>query len=110
MQMIKSKRFTWTRLQRMLTHIYTGFTWEQLGRSELPTYIRPLGMSKSGQTYLQSIKKNLQLPLVSRVAASKENEMLELDIKAANLYYLGLQTTASQKMIGNDYSTIPIFR
>ncbi len=110
MHSIKSKRFTWTRIQRMLTHIYTGFTREQLKQFNLPTYIRPLGMSKNGQAYLQSIKKDLQLPLISRVAASKGNDMLELDIKVTNLYYLGLQTTTSQKLIGNDYRTIPIIR
>ncbi|TQR17833.1 nucleotidyltransferase [Psychrobacillus vulpis] len=110
MQQIKSKRFTWTRIQRMLTHIYTEFTWEQLKNMDLPTYIRPLAMNKNGQAYLQSIKKNLQIPLVSRVAACKDNNMLELDLRATNLYYLGLQTDYGQKMIGSDYKITPIIR
>lgn len=110
MLQIKSKRFTWTRLQRMLTHIYTEFTWEQLKMTDLPTYIRPLAMNRSGQNYLQSIKKELPLPLVSRVAAFKEIDMLGLDIKASNLYYLGLQTDYAQKMIGSDYSITPIIQ
>ncbi|MER2263471.1 MAG: nucleotidyltransferase family protein, partial [Psychrobacillus sp.] len=75
---------------------------------DYPTYIRPLAMSQTGQNYLQSIKKDLQLPLVSRVAASKENIQLQLDIKAANLYYLGLQTKFGSSMIGSEYSKIPI--
>lgn len=91
----------------MLTHIYTDFTWEQLRAIEYPTYIRPLAMSSSGQAYLQSIKKDLQLPLVSRVAASKENILLQLDIKAANLYYLGLQTNYGASMVGSDFRQIP---
>ncbi len=107
MHTIKSKRYTWTRIQRMLTHIFTGFTWEQLAEVNFPTYLRPLGMSKNGQTYLNSIKKDLQLPLVSRVAASKD-PLLQMDIKAANLYYAGLQSTISHQMIGSDYSTKPI--
>lgn len=108
MQQIKSKRFTWTRIQRMLTHIYIGFTWNELKQMDLPTYIRPLAMSRNGQAYLNSLKKDLQLPLISRVAAHKENEMLMLDLKAANLYYLGLQSTFAQKMIGSDYRIAPI--
>ena len=59
MEKIKSKRFTWTRIQRMLTHIFTEFTWKQLRETELPTYIRPLGMNKKGQAYLQIDKKRL---------------------------------------------------
>lgn len=108
MEKIKSKRFTWTRIQRMLTHIFTEFTWEQLREAELPTYIRPLGMNKKGQAYLQTIKKDLQLPLISRVAASKENILLQLDIKASNLYYLGLQSPFGQRMIGSDFRISPI--
>lgn len=108
MEKIKSKRFTWTRIQRMLTHIFNDFTWKQLKETELPTYIRPLGMNERGQAYLQSIKKDLQLPLVSRVAASKENKLLQLDIKAANLYYLGLQSSFGQQMVGSDFRIAPI--
>ena len=39
---IKSKRFTRTRIQRMLTHIFTGFTWQQLKSFEQPGYLRLL--------------------------------------------------------------------
>lgn len=108
MQQIKSKRFTWTRIQRMLTHIYTDFTWNQLRKIDFPTYIRPLAMNKNGQAYLQSIKKDLQLPLVSRVAASKKDTQLQLDIKAADLYYLGLQSSYGESMVGSDFRIAPI--
>lgn len=108
MQQIKSKRFTWTRIQRMLTHIYTNFTWNQLREIDFPTYIRPLAMNKNGQAYLQSIKKDLQLPLVSRVAASKKDTQLQLDIKAADLYYLGLQSSYGESMVGSDFRIAPI--
>ncbi|MCZ8539428.1 nucleotidyltransferase [Psychrobacillus psychrodurans] len=110
MQQIKSKRFTWTRIQRMLTHIYTDFTWDQLRDIDLPTYIRPLAMNKKGQAYLQSIKKELQLPLISRVAASKNDKQLQLDIKAADLYYLGLQSSFGQSMVGSDFRNAPIIQ
>ena len=57
MEKIKSKRYTWTRLQRMLTHIYTGFTKEQLQSFDVPSSIRLLGMSTKGQRYLGMHKK-----------------------------------------------------
>lgn len=110
MHQIKSKRFTWTRIQRMLTHIYTDFTWDQLRESDLPAYIRPLAMNKKGQAYLQSMKKDLQLPLISRVAASKHDKQLQLDIKAADLYYLGLQSSYGQSMVGSDFRIAPIIQ
>lgn len=86
---IKSKRFTRTRVQRMLTHIYTGFTWEQLHSFEKPSYLRLLGMSEKGRSYLNQQKKNIELPLISR-AADLNDPMGKLDIHASSMYLMGM--------------------
>ncbi|WP_342472904.1 nucleotidyltransferase [Metasolibacillus sp. FSL H7-0170] len=103
MNKIKSKRYTWTRLQRMLTHIYTGITKQQLHAYTEPSYIRLLGMTESGQHYLSMHKKHMILPLVSRVAAM-QNDMLTLDIRATTIYQQGL----TSRGIGDDYNIPPI--
>ncbi|EPD52899.1 hypothetical protein HMPREF1210_01279 [Paenisporosarcina sp. HGH0030] len=107
MSRVKSKRYTWTRIQRMLTHIYTGFTWESLKEHQKPTYLRVLGMTQNGQKYLSEKKKNLSLPLVSRVAATKDS-LLDLDIHASDLYQLGLQSPKIKQPVGMDYRKPPI--
>ncbi len=107
MEVVKSKRYTWTRIQRMLTHIYTGFTWDDLKQASSPTYLRLLGMTEMGQRYLNEHKKNLSLPLVSRVGAVKDS-MLSHDIKATDLYTLGIQSHAFNQPIGRDYRQPPI--
>lgn len=109
MSIVKSKRYTWTRIQRMLTHIYTGFTWEDLRDHKEPTYIRLLGMTKTGQQYLNENKKNLSLPLVSRVAATKDS-LLTYDIHATDMYMLGLQSSTIHDPIGLDYRNPPILK
>ncbi|MCM3386649.1 nucleotidyltransferase [Ureibacillus chungkukjangi] len=106
MNQIKSKRYTWTRLQRMVTHIYTGITKEQLHNSKMPSYIRLLGMTKNGQAYLSQNKKQFQLPLISRVASTND-PMLQLDIRATDMYALGVEL-ALGKQIASDYQTPPI--
>ncbi len=106
MNALKSKRYTWTRLQRMLTHIYTGITKEQLHAHTEPSFIRILGMTKTGQQYISSIKKSLSLPLISRVAAVND-PILEIDLRATEMYQLGI-TQFSNKKIGEDYKTPPI--
>lgn len=103
---IKSKRYTWTRLQRMLTHIFTGITKDELHQFKHPTYIRLLGMTKNGQAYLSERKKNLKLPIISRVAQAKD-QMLQIDIRASEMYALGVELF-SQKKIDGDYKTPPI--
>ena len=104
MSIVKSKRYTWTRIQRMLTHIYTGFTWEDLKQHKEPSYLRLLGMSQAGQHYLNATKKNLPLPLISRVAATKDS-LISYDIHATDMYMLGLQLGTP---IGMDYQVPPI--
>ena len=103
---LKSKRYTWTRLQRMLAHIYTGITKEQLQAFTSPSYIRLLGMTTEGQRYLSVNKKNIELPLISRVASTKD-EMLALDMQATTMYGLGMELFSKQK-IDEDLKTPPI--
>lgn len=106
MNHIKSKRYTWTRLQRMLTHILTGITKEQLHRYSSPTYIRLLGMTSKGQQYLSEKKSEFDLPLISRVASTKD-ELLKIDIRATEIYSQGIQFISNKKIDG-DYKTPPI--
>lgn len=103
MKKVKSKRYTWTRIQRMLTHIFTNFTWSQLKSMDTPRYIRILGMNQNGQKYLSERKKSMSLPLISRAASSKEPMLLQ-DIKATDLYMLGL----GKNKMGLDYRIPPI--
>lgn len=103
---IKSKRYTWTRLQRMLTHILTGITKKELFAEKNPSYIRLLGMTQKGQQYLSLNKKHFTLPLISRVASLKDPILL-LDIRASFIYGEGVKLISNKKIDG-DYKTPPI--
>ena len=103
MHRVKSKRYTWTRIQRMLTPIFTNFTWQQLHSSNRPSYIRLLGMSKNGQHYLSERKKLFTLPVISRAASSSDSMLLQ-DIHATDLYMLAL----GKNKMGMDYKIPPI--
>lgn len=108
METMKTKRYTWTRLQRISTQILLNVQREQihaLGRK--PLYIRLLGMSHHGQKYLRTIKKDLQIPLISKVSA-QQNQMLALDIKATHMYAMGLPEPYRTKMRDLDYRQPPI--
>ncbi|GIN74389.1 UPF0348 protein YlbM [Bacillus sp. J14TS2] len=108
MEIMKTKRYTWTRLQRISTQILLNIQKEQindLGRK--PQYIRLLGMSHVGQKYLRSIKKDLQIPLIAKVSA-QQNQMLALDIKATHMYAQGLPEPYRTKMRDLDYRQPPI--
>lgn len=107
MDAVKSKRYTWTRIQRMLTHILTGFTKEMRSKMEKPSYLRLLGMTNEGRSYLSGRKKNLGLPLISKVA-SFSDPALKMDISASDIYALALGKGSDHSKIGLDYVTSPI--
>ncbi len=82
LEKIKSKRYTYNRLRRMLTHIFLGLTKE---KNTLPiSYIRILGFSKKGQDYLKKEKDYFQK--ITHI--DKESEQYKLEITASLLYDL----------------------
>jgi predicted nucleotidyltransferase len=110
METIKTKRYTWTRLQRACTHVLTNTTKDVMKRvtaDKKATYIRLLGMSQTGRTYLQKNKKEFTLPVISKLA-SFSNEMLQLDIKAAHTYGMVLNEPTRSSWLHSEYSTPPL--
>ncbi|KXH79883.1 hypothetical protein AU377_10415 [Sporosarcina sp. HYO08] len=104
MNEVKSKRYTWTRIQRMLTHIFTGFTYSMRKNSEKPAYLRLLGMTPKGRSYLNETKKELKLPIISRAAAFSDPSFT-FDTQAADLYMLGI---GEANKVGMDYQMHPV--
>lgn len=92
---LKTKRYTWTRLQRILSYILLNYSAEMARHFDLsgPLYIRILGMSNNGRKLLKTIKKEARLPVITRTAPVIKDgglpaEMLSLDIKATDIYTL----------------------
>lgn len=79
---IKSKRYTYNRLRRMLTHILIGIKKED---ANLPlNYIRLLGFNKIGQNYINRIKKKTTLPILTKI--SEFDICRSIEIKASIIY------------------------
>lgn len=107
MEQVKSKRFTWTRIQRMLAHIFTNFTAQQQKSEISPSYIRILGMTEKGQSYLNENKKHFKLPIISKVG-KVSNEMLLHDCHATTMYMAALSPNNISKWQQLDWKTPPI--
>lgn len=110
MEQIKTKRYTWTRLQRLCTHILTNTTKKEMApvlQNPQATYIRLLGMSEKGQVYLNHIKKDLDLPLVSTLS-KHEDPLLTLDERAADCYALGYPEDLRTEKLQEEYGMPPI--
>lgn len=106
---VKTKRYTWTRLQRMCVHILMSTLQTDLDRlvENTPHYLRLLGMTEKGQFYLKKHKSSFTLPLVSKLSSCTESGIAD-DIKASNLYALGLTGQAQLELLKKDFTEPPI--
>jgi predicted nucleotidyltransferase len=109
MERIKTKRYTWTRLQRLCVHILTNAKKAEMSMAEeKAAYLRLLGMTTAGKTYLNERKKDFSLPLVAKASSFKGRE-IALDIKAARIYAMGLPTPHKAKLLQQEFQQPPIF-
>ena len=84
---IKSKKDTYNKISRMLLHILCNFTKEIADKFKDITYVRVLGFNKNGKNYLNSIKKDLDVPIISKITREKDL-MLEFEINTTKIYDL----------------------
>ena len=93
---IKSKRYTQNKITRMLIHILCNFTKEKAKKMKKITYIRILGLNEKGRKYLNIIKKDLEIPLISKITREKD-KMLELEIETTKIYDLPYEENLEKK-------------
>src|SRR5690625_1877760 len=95
MTLLKTKRYTWTRLQRMFVHILTNTKKVEikqvLDTNRVP-YIRILGLTKTGQSYINKQKKEMEIPIFTQMSRDLP-PMLQMEEKASQAYYSILSHT-----------------
>lgn len=86
---IKSKRYTYTRISRLLCQYFVGFDsfdTETLRTMPCP-YARVLGFNEKGKSVLKSIKDNSSIPLYSKMP-KELSTTLKLDLQSTKAYSL----------------------
>lgn len=81
---IKTKRYTYNKIQRMLTHILCNFTKEE-AKNINNEYIRILGFSNIGKKYLNKIKKELKLPIIFNYK-NRISKILDIEFRTTCVY------------------------
>ncbi len=95
---VKSKRYTYNKISRMLLHILVGFTKDDAKKFKTINYIRILGFNDKGQNYLKKIKKDVDIPILSKF--ERNNEMLNFELKSTIIYSI---PTNDDKLILEEY-------
>ncbi len=106
---IKTKRYTYNKLNRMFNHIICNFTKDEATRLNEIEYIRILGFSYKGQDYLNKIKKDIDLPIITNFS-SINSEMLDIEMRVTACYSSVLNEKDKTKLIESEYKNPPIIR
>ena len=99
---IKTKRYTYNKILRMLNYIIVGFKKEDNVYYVKTNYIRILGFNKAGQKHLNSIKKDIKIPIISNY-----NDILTLENKVTYIYSLIINNNS---LIEQEYKNKPILK
>lgn len=106
---IKTKRYTYNKIKRMLTHILCDFTKEEANRNKNSEYVRVLGFNQKGRIYLNSIKKESILPIIT--GYSKQNsEILEIEKRVSSIYFLVFKQKNKNYLLELEYKHKPIIK
>lgn len=100
---VKTKRYTWTRLQRLATYLLLNVSEDDIHQVWDDSYIRVLGFTETGRQFLNQEKNKSQLPIITKINQKNEKQ-LSLDIRAGKIYQL-----VDELKMEQDYYRSPIY-
>ncbi|TLS49897.1 nucleotidyltransferase [Paenibacillus antri] len=107
---LKTKRYTRTKLQRMLAAVYLEHAKDATSGAALrggAPYLRVLGFTEAGRALLSRMKREAGAPVVTNVGAAEPHPLLALDAAATAAYALGYETSGPDDWFA-DYYKPPI--
>lgn len=104
---IKTKRYTYNKMNRMFLHILCNFKKEDREQFQHIEYIRILGFSSAGRNHLKEIKNQVSVPIISNYSSLKNN-MLDFEFRATCVYASPLPEEEKIALIKAEYQTVPL--
>ncbi len=104
---VKSKRYTYNRIKRMLLHILCDFTVSENSQCADIHYIRVMGFNSIGRDFLNEIKKNCNVPIISNFSGLRDI-MLDIEFRSTCIYSLIFNN--SNDIISSEYKNKPIIK
>lgn len=102
---VKSKRYTYNKINRMFTHILTNFTKEDAKNLEIE-YLRVLGFNTRGKNYLNKIKKDIDIPIINKYIPNMYKS-LDIEFRVSLIYSLILKDKGDD-FLKREYRNKPV--
>lgn len=98
---IKTKNYSYNRIKRTLMNILFGITKEDIKKQK--DYIRILGFNNNGKKYLNQLKKDIDIPIITSYRNNKDN-ILNINTKIVNVLSI------KHKKYLNEFNMHPIIK
>lgn len=100
---IKTKRYTYNKINRMLLHILLGIKKEDNNNN---IYLRILGFNSAGRKYLNKIKKEINIPIYTNYKDNISN-VFDIEFKSTYIYSIIVNDNS---LIEQEYNNKPIIK
>jgi len=97
---IKSKRYTHSRIRRIVLSAFLGF---EKNMFDAPKYIRVLGLNEKGREILRAVRKTAKLPIIMKYSDVTDTirDMFELESICTDIYSLANNEVCGKEMTEN---------
>ena len=103
---VKSKRYTYNKINRCLNHILCDIKEKDVKDMKDIEYIRILGFNDKGKQYINKIKKDIDIPIIGNFSKCK-SPMLQLELKVSSIYASTLDENIKNDFIKEEYKHHP---
>ena len=103
---VKSKRYTYNKINRCLNHILCDIKEKDVKDMKDIEYIRILGFNDKGKQYINKIKKDIDVPVIGNFSKCK-SPMLQLELKVSSIYASTLDENIKNDFIKEEYKHHP---
>lgn len=106
---VKTKRYTYNKLSRMFIHILCNLKKEEVKKYNKISYIRVLGFNIKGRNYLNEIKKDIDIPIITNFSRTND-PILDIEMRSTCVYASILNEKDKINLIESEYKDFPIIR
>lgn len=101
--LVKCKRYTRSRIERLCAHALLNLTGELAARHHAPEYARLLGLRSDAAQLLTELKNRSALPIVSGAKSLTDSEIFRLECRATDLRAL-LCDAPEERRAGQEFT------
>ena len=106
---VKTKRYTYNKLSRMFIHILCNLKKEEVKKYNKISYIRVLVFNIKGRNYLNEIKKDIDIPIITNFSRTND-PILDIEMRSTCVYASILNEKDKINLIESEYKDFPIIR